>query len=114
MTVIIYKTSTGILTVSVEVINSTSLIILWGVHGNVTVDAFTLSYTSTNTSCVTDSQSMIFTGNRTKYEITGLQEATQYSINVTLWYMSNGSRVDSIEINTTTLSDGLLHILNFV
>lgn len=95
---------------SVEGINSTSLIILWVVRGNVTVDNFTLSYTSSNTSCVTDSRSVMITGNKTKYEISGLQEATQYYINVTLQYMSNGSRVDSIEINTTTLSDGLLHI----
>lgn len=92
---------------SVEGINSTSLIILWGIHGNVTVDTFTLSYTSTNTSCVTDSQSMMITGNKTKYNISGLQGATQYSINVTLQYVSNGRRVDSIEINATTLSDGL-------
>lgn len=105
---LLYLNFTGILTVAIKGINSTSVTISWGVHGNVTVDTFTLSYTSTNTSCVIDSQSVMITGNKTKYEISGLQEATQYSIYVTLQYMSNGSRVDSIEINATTLSNGLL------
>ena len=76
--------STGPLSVSVGSTSATSVTILWTLDDSVTATSYTISYSNTNTQCFTESYDDItVTASETMYTLTGLQEATEYSITVT-------------------------------
>ena len=71
-----------------------------------TVSTYSISYSNTNnTQCFTDSNDISdISGSETMYNLTGLQEATEYSITVTAILSDGETAVDSL--TATTLPDG--------
>ena len=75
--------STGPLSVSVGSTSATSVTISWTLDDSVTATSYTISYSNTNVDCFTESYNDIRDITETMYKLTGLQEATEYSITVT-------------------------------
>ena len=71
-----------------------------------TVSTYFISYSNTNnTQCFTDSNDISdISASETMYNLTGLQEATEYSITVTAILSDGETAVDSL--TATTLPDG--------
>ena len=71
-----------------------------------TVSTYSISYSNTNnTQCFTDSNDISgISSSETMYNLTGLQEATEYSITVTAILSDGETAVDSV--TATTLSAG--------
>ena len=71
-----------------------------------TASTYTIFYSNTNnTLCFTDSNDISdISGSETMYNLTGLQEATEYSITVTA-ILSDGETVQD-SLTVTTLTDG--------
>ena len=86
------SSSTDSLTISLELFNG------------VTVTAFTISYSNTNTDCFTDSAPDT-AGTGTMYTLTGLEEGTEYSITVTAT-LAGGEGTEQDTINATTRAAG--------
>ena len=96
--------STDALSVSVDSTTSTSVTILWTLFGGVTATGdYTIFYSNTNTQCFTRTNSSTAARTETMYELTGLQEDTQYSITVTVM-LSNGTGSDTT--TATTMAAG--------
>ena len=93
---------------STRVISSstTSLTISWILEQSLTATNYTISYSNTNnTDCFSHSNTISgITGNQTMYTLTGLEEATEYSITVTA--SLTGGRTEKDMITTTTISAG--------
>ena len=83
----------------------TSLTISWSLVGGVTATSdYTVSYFNTNTQCFTRTNSSTAARTETMYELTGLQEGTQYSITVTV--MLSDGRTGSDTTTATTMTAG--------
>ena len=92
------------------------MIIHW-IAENYTSDAvYTLSYTSTNTTCFNSSETISDVGTFEivaenqgwiQYNITGLKESTSYTIALVV---NDGDRCESTDITTATLSAGKLSV----
>ena len=83
---------------------NTSLTIAWTLEETLTATGYTISYYNTNnTDCFTDSRSGITTSG-TSYQLTGVEEGTQYSITVTATL--TGGRSDQDIITGTTRTAG--------
>ena len=90
-----------------DVRRSTSLVVKWEfLSTNKTVSTYSISYSNTNnTQCFTDSNDISdISGSETMYNLTRLQEATEYSITVTA-ILSDGETVED-SVTATTLSAG--------
>ena len=97
--------STDALSVSVDSTTSTSVTISWALFGGVTADGdYTISYSNTNTQCFTRTNSSTTASTETMYELTGLQEGTQYSITVTV--MLSDGRTGSDTTTAITMDAG--------
>ena len=91
----------GALNVSVSTTSTTSLTISWTLATDVTVTSFTISYSTTNTQCFTDSDDITgIADSETMYNVTGLQEGTEYSITVTAILSDGESGGDSLTAST--------------
>ena len=99
---------TGIFRTTVRnVRKSTSLVVKWEfLSTSKTVSTYSISYSNTNnTQCFTDSNDISdISASETMYNLTGLQEATEYSITVTA-ILSDGETVED-SLTATTLPDG--------
>ena len=93
--------SAGPLSVSVDSTSTTSLIISWTLHDSVTATSYTISYSNANTQCFIESYDDITGITEAMYTLTGLQEATEYSITVTA-ILSDGETRDSLTATTMT------------
>ena len=90
-----------------DMIHSTSLVVKWEfLSTSKTVSTYSISYSNTNnTQCFTDSNDIsVISASETMYNLTGLQEATEYSITVTA-ILSDGETVED-SLTATTLPDG--------
>ena len=86
---------------------STSLVVKWEfLSTSKTVSTYSISYSNTNnTQCFTDSNDISdISASETMYNLTGLQEATEYSITVTAILSDGETARDSL--TATTLPDG--------
>ena len=99
---------TGIVRATInDMIKSTSLVVKWEfLSTSKTVSTYSISYSNTNnTQCFNDSNDISdISGSETMYNLTGLQEATEYSITVTA-ILSDGETVED-SLKATTLPDG--------
>ena len=85
----------------------TSLTVMWEFQlTSKTVSTYSISYSNTNnTQCFTDSNDISdISGSETMYNLTGLQEATEYSITVTAILRDGETARDSL--TATTLPAG--------
>ena len=96
--------ATDILIVSGTPLSSTSLNISWTLEPSFTATGYIISYSNTNPGCFSDTRSGIYTW-RTSYELTGLQEATEYSVNVTVTLSWSG-RTEQFSTEATTMFAG--------
>ena len=90
-----------------DMIQSTSLVVKWELLStSKPVSTYSISYSNTNnTQCFTDSNDISdIRGSETMYNLTGLQEATGYSITVTAILSDGETARDSL--TATTLPDG--------
>ena len=88
---------------SVDSTSTTSLTISWTLDDSATATSYTISYSNTNTQCFTKSYDDITGITETVYTLTGLQEATEYSITVTA-ILSDGETGEDSLIATTMVS----------
>ena len=98
---------TGIVNATISDMRSTSLVVKWEfLSTSKTVSTYSISYSNTNnTQCFTDSNNISdISASETMYNLTGLQEATEYSITVTA-ILSDGETAQDNRI-ATTLSAG--------
>ena len=88
--------------------SSTSLVVSWRMEDGNSVVGYNISYSSTAGQCVTDSGNVTgIGGNETSYNVTGLQEGTEYLITVTALLM--GGVRDEASVTATTLAAGECH-----
>ena len=93
--------SSGTLAVSLNATSTTSLTVSWTLATDVTATNFTISYSNTDTQCFNDSNDITGIGaSETMYNVTGLQEGTEYSITVTAMLSDGGSGEDSLTAST--------------
>ena len=86
---------------------TTSLTISWTLvdENTVTVNSYTISYSNTNTECFTDSGTITgVAASETMYELTDLEESTEYFITVTALLSGGGTTEDSL--TATTMAAG--------
>ena len=94
---------------SVDSVNTISLTISWTLDDSVTVTSYTISYSNTNTDCFNDSDNITdITASDTMYNLTDLEEGTEYSITVTALLSDGGTAVDNLTAITT--ATGLLKL----
>ena len=66
-----------------------------------TATSFTISYSNTDTQCFPDSNDITdIAGSETMYNVTDLQEGTEYSITVTAMLSDGGTGEDSLTAST--------------
>ena len=83
-----------------------SLSLSWYLEGDLTPNAFTISYSNTNTDCFTVSSTISdIAGSVTLYTLTGLEEGTEYSITVTAT-LTGGEGTLQDSITATTMAAG--------
>ena len=89
-----------------SVISSTnkSLTISWALEEGVTATSYSISYSATDTSCFTGSNTIPdIAGSETMYRLPGLEEGTEYSITVTATITGGGSQQD-VAVGTTMVA----------
>ena len=93
--------SSGTLAVSLNATSTTSLTVSWTLATDVTATNFTISYSNTDTQCFTVSNDITdIAVSETMYNVTGLQEGTEYYITVTAMLSDGGSGGDSLTAST--------------
>ena len=93
--------SSGTLAVSLNATSTTSLTVSWTLAEGVTATNFTISYSTTDTQCFTDSSDITgIADSETMYNVTDLQEGTEYFITVTAMLSDEGSGGDSLTAST--------------
>ena len=66
------------------------------------IESYSISYSNTNTDCFTDSDDMTgIAASETMYELTDLEEGTEYSISVTALLSDGSTAEDSLTATTT-------------
>ena len=99
---------TGIVRATInDMIKSTSLVVKWEfLSTSKTVSTYSISYSNTNnTQCFTDSNDISdISASETMYNLTGLQEATEYSITVTAILSDGETAQDSLTATTLPAS----------
>ena len=90
------------LTTQTILTSSTSFSISWTLEQTLTATAYTISYHNTNnTGCFSDSETISgISGSQTMYTLTGLEEATEYSITVNA-FVNGGGRTEQDTIIAT-------------
>ena len=99
--------SSGTLAVSLNATSTTSLTVSWTLvlAEGVAATNFTISYSNTDTQCFTVSNDITdIAASETMYNVTDLQEGTEYSITVTAMLSDGGSGGDSL--TATTMAAG--------
>ena len=92
------------ISVEVDAVNTTTISVSWMVDASITTSAgYTISYSNTdNTECFTDSDTVTgIAASQRSYTVTGLEEATEYNVTVTLLYMSGNTDEDSTSTITS-------------
>ena len=80
-----HNTPIGGLSISVDPDGATSIAVSWMVISSITPSGYVISYSNIdNTQCFTISNTTSIAGSLSSYTIEGLQEATQYSITVSI------------------------------
>ena len=91
----------GSLSVSVDALSTTSLTISWSLASDLsTTTDYTISYSNSDTECFTTSYDDITTS-QTTYQLTGLEEGTNYTFTVTITLALSGGRTGDYSANTT-------------
>ena len=92
------------LTTQVISLSTTSLTISWILQQNWTATAYIISYSNkNNTDCVSHSNTISgIVGSQTMYTMTGLEEATEYSITVTAFLVGGRTAVGTNSATTVT------------
>ena len=85
--------------------SSTSLVVSWRMERGNSVEGYNISFSSTAGQCVSDSDNVTgIGGNDTSYNITGLEEGTEYAITVTALLV--GGVTDEASVTATTPATG--------
>ena len=95
--------STDVLSVALVSTSTTSVTVSWTLvlGEGVTATSFTISYSTTDTQCFTDSNDITgIADSETMYTVTDLQEGTEYSITVTAMLSDGESGGDSLTAST--------------
>ena len=86
---------------SVDRSSTTSLTISWSLASDLTAATdYNISYTNTDTECFTTSYDDIITS-QTTYQLTGLEEGTNYTITVTV---QDGGGTEAATTTTSTVT----------
>ena len=89
----------GIIRAEVDDIKPTSVVVMWELLSNEIIPAYTIFYRNTNnTQCFNDSD-IIHGVTTMQHTLRNLQEATEYSINVTA-ILSDGEAGDNVTVST--------------
>ena len=111
---ILYRTmfsSPDGLSVSVISSTTTSLTISLALVEGVTATSYSISYSATDTDCITDSNTILpIAGSETMYTLLGLEEGTEYSITVTATLTGGGSQQDMAVGTTVAAGECNSHI----
>ena len=81
-----------------------SLVIMWELLSTSTLFTFTISYVNINTQCFNDSNT-VPSITAMIYTLRNLQEATEYSINVSVILIPSGEK-ETEQLKTATLAAG--------
>ena len=101
----IFSPSSGVISLDVESIDSTSLTILWLLADGTTVSNYSISYSNTDIQCFTDSHTVSgIAGGETSHRLIDLEEGTEYTITVTAVLIGGG--IDEDNITAITLAAG--------
>ena len=91
--------------IGVSTTTATSVSISWTLADDVTVTGYSLSYSNTDTSCFSDSDTVSgIAGSTTQHTLRNLQEFTEYTITVTA--MLSGGGTGQVSGTVTTLPAG--------
>ena len=83
--------SPGVISLAVDSIDSTSLAISWSLADGATVTGYSISYSTTDTQCFTDSDTVSgIAPGETSHTLTNLEEGTGYTITVTALLTGGG------------------------
>ena len=75
------------------------------------VESYTISYSNTNTDCFTDSDDITgIAASETMYNLTDLEEDTEYSITVTALLSDGGTAEDNITATTMATGRYICHV----
>ena len=91
--------------IGVSTTSATSVTISWTVADGVTVTGYSLSYSNTDTSCFSNSDTVFgIADTATQHTLRNLQEFTEYTITVTA--MLSGGGTGQVSVTATTLPAG--------
>ena len=80
--------------------DTTSLTLSWTLDDGLEATIYTISYSNIDTDCFTMSYDDITGITQTMYELTDLEEGTEYSITVTALLSDGGTAEDSLTVTT--------------
>ena len=100
-TMYVYNTIGGV-SVTNPSSDTTSLTLSWTLDDGLEATTYTISYSNTDTDCFTKSDNI--TTSQSVYNLTDLEEGTEYSITVTALLSGGGSAQDSL--TATTMAAG--------
>ena len=92
-----------------------SLIISWEVDPGVTPIGYSISYHNTNTQCFNDShETSDIDAGQTKYNLTGLEEGSEYSVSINANICGIEENSEEIIISSTLPNGQLYHKTTFM
>ena len=98
------SSSSDALSVMLDSKSTTSLTISWTLADGVTATDYTISYSNTNTECITAGYPDITSGaSESSRVLMGLEEGTEYSITVTATLSGGGTGEDSLTATTMAI-----------